>query len=343
VAEHAGVSFKTVSRVINAEPGVSADMVTRVEQAIAALGYRRDDRARRLRQGGTHSGVIGFVLGDVSNPFFSAALRGIEEVASAHELVVVAGSTDGDLERERQVVDAFVSRRVDGLIAVPVPTAGPDSPLRTEVERRTPLVFLDLEPPFPDADLVRSDHRGGARLAVEHLLAHGHRDIAFFGDDPHLFSAIEREHGYRDALDAAGVPVDPQRVVHHHFTVEGWRAALHEYLDPHPRPTALFTAQNFVTAGAVRALHDRRLESTIALVGFDDVEFADVVRPGVSVVPQQPYELGRQAAELLVSRIHGSVAPPARTILTSAVIVRGSGEIPPPASAPTDRGTRSLP
>jgi LacI family transcriptional regulator len=326
VALRAGVSFKTVSRVVNAEAAVSPAVVARVEEAISDLGYRRDDRARRLRQAGTHTGVIGFVLADVSNPFFSAILRGIEEVASAGDFVVVAGSTDGDPERQARVLDAFISRRVDGLVVVPA--RGADAQLHAEVERRYPLVFMDLEPSFEGGDLVRSDHRGGARLAVEHLIAHGHRDIAFFGDDPRVFSAAERVAGYTEALTAAGIDVEPRRVVHDHLPASGWRERLHEGLAAE-RPTALFTAQNFVTAGAVRALHDLGLEREIALVGFDDVEFADVVRPGISVVPQHPLELGRRAAELLLGRISGSQSPPERVVLTSAVVARGSGEIPP--------------
>jgi LacI family transcriptional regulator len=326
VARRAGVSFKTVSRVVNAEPAVSPAVVARVEEAIGELGYRRDDRARRLRQAGTHTGVIGFVLADVSNPFFSAILRGIEEVASAGDFVVVAGSTDGDPERQARVLDAFISRRVDGLVVVPA--GGADAELHAEVQRRLPIVFMDLEPAFDGVDLVRSDHRGGARLAVEHLIAHGHHDIAFFGDDPRMFSAAERDAGYTEALAAAGIDVQPRRVVHDHLPVSGWRERLREYLAAE-RPTALFTAQNFVTAGAVRALHELGLEEEIALVGFDDIDFADLVRPAISVVPQQPLELGRRAGELLLRRISGTVSPPERVVLTSAVVARGSGELRP--------------
>jgi len=333
VAGRAGVSFKTVSRVVNGEPGVSTDLVERVQTAVRELGYRRDDRARRLRQGHLHTGVIGCVLSDVSNPFFSAILRGIEEIASGQEFLVVSGSTDGRPDRERFVVDAFVSRRVDGLIAVPAPDDG--GALEAEAERGTPIVFLDLEPRVAGADLVRSDHRGGARAAVDHLLAHGHRDIAFFGDDAHLFSAIERAAGYREALRAAGVRERPERVVHDHLDIAGWRSALQQHLARADRPTALFTAQNLVTAGAVRALHDLALEHTVALVGFDDLELADLVQPGITVVPQEPYEIGRRAAELVLARIHGSTQPPARVVLPCHVVARGSGEL-----APADRASR---
>ena len=326
VAERAGVSFKTVSRVVNAEAGVSDDLLVRVEEAIAELGYRPDDRARHLRQGGTRTGAIGFVLVDVANPFFSSILRCIEEVARHHGYLVLAGSSDGLQEREDQLVEAFVARRVDGLIVVS--SGSGNGPLRHELERHTPLVFLDLEPADLTVDLVRSDHYGGAVLATRHLLAHGHRDIAFFGDLPSVFSAGLRLDGYRAAMAEAGVPVDEHRVVHGRHGSDVWRQVILDHLAGE-RPTALFTAQNFITVGATRALHELGLHEAIAHVGFDDVELADVVQPGITVVPQQPLELGRRAAERLFARIAGLDALPTREVIESPLILRGSGEIPP--------------
>ena len=327
VADRAGVSFKTVSRVVNEEGGVSEDLVSRVEQAIAALGYRPDDRARHLRQTASRTGAIGFILVDVANPFFSSILRGIEEVARKHDYLVLAGSTDGLREREDQLVEAFVARRVDGLVVVP---SGPGAgPLQAELERGTPVVFLDLEPEDLTVDLVRSDHRGGALLATRHLQAHGHRDIAFFGDDPSIFSAGLRLQGYRDAMVEAGLGVDERRVVHGRHSPEVWRQIIHDHLIGSDRPTALFSAQNFITVGATQALHELELHETIAHIGFDDIVLADVVRPGISVVPQHPWELGRRAAERLFARIDGLDEPPTQQVIGTAVVARGSGEIPP--------------
>ncbi len=326
VADRAGVSFKTVSRVVNAETGVSADLVARVEQAVAELGYRPDDRARRLRQGGSRTGAIGFVLVDVANPFFSSILRGIEEVARQYDYLVLAGSSDGVQAREDQLVEAFVARRVDGLIVVS--SGSGTGPLHAEVERGTPLVFLDLEPEELTVDLVRSDHFGGAMLATRHLHDHGHRDIAFFGDQSSVFSARLRIEGFRAAMAHAGLEVAENRVVHGRHTSEVWREMIRSYLVV-DRPTALFTAQNFITVGATQALHDLELEHTVAHIGFDDVELADVVRPGISVVPQQPRELGRKAAERVFARIGGLDVVPSREVIESPVIARGSGEIPP--------------
>jgi DNA-binding LacI/PurR family transcriptional regulator len=363
VASRAGVSFKTVSRVVNGESGVSVDLVERVEKAIDALGYRPDDRARRLRLGGARTGVIGFVLVDVGNPFFASILRGIEEVARQHGCLVITGSSDGMADRQDQLVEAFISRRVDGLIVV---TSSDRSPtLDAEVRRGTPLVYLDLEPTAVRADLVRSDHHGGTVLATEHLLAHGHRDIAFFGDDPSIFSARLRRDGFIAAMDRAGVAVPEHRFVHHHGHTEEWREIALDYLRgthgggapatrlgapstlgagtarssrssraaaPRRPPTAIVTAQNFITLGTIHALHELGLEQRIAVVGFDDVELGDVVTPGITVVPQQPKALGRRAATMLFQRIDGSTVRPRREIFPSELIARGSGEIRPRAS-----------
>ena len=325
VAAEAGVSFKTVSRVINGEGGVSESLVTRVERAVAELGYRPDQRARLLRRSTSSPATIGFVMVDVANDFASNLLRGVEEVAMERQCLVMAGSTEGRGEREEHLVDAFIQRRVAGLIVVPAGSTGPT--LRSEISRGTPVVFVDLEPEHADVDLVRSDHRAGAVAATRHLLAHGHTDIAYFGDDPAFFSARLRIDGFRQAMAEAGHSVDARRVVTGSHSHHEWTEIIERYFVEDPRPTAVFTAQNFVTLGAVRALHHLGLRTTVAQVGFDDIDLADAVTPGVSVVPQQPRELGRRAAHQLFRRLDGEDGPPLRQIIPSDLIARGSGEI----------------
>ena len=329
VATRAQVSFKTVSRVANGEPGVRPELAARVRAAINDLGYQPDDRARRLRTTSERTGVIGFILVDVANPFFSSTLRGIEEVARKHNYFVLSGSTDGEADRQDQLVAAFIARRVDGLIVVP--TGDHLGPLAPEIKRGTPMVFVDLEPGEADGvDLVRSDHYGGARAATEHLLGLGHRDIAYFGSPLDVFSARLRLEGFQEAMSAAGIEIPPDRIQTGWHSPERWREIVIETLARRPRPTALFTAQNFITMGALQALHSLGLRSKIAHIGFDDVDLGEVVTPGVSVVPQYPLELGRRAAELLFRRLDGTAVQPVRDIVASAIIDRGSGEIRPP-------------
>lgn len=324
-----------MSRVVNGEDGVSAELASRVGAAIVELGYQPDDRARRLRTTDLRTGAIGFVLVDVANPFFSGILRGIEEVARKRDYFVFSGSTDGDSARQDQLVSAFVARRVDGLIVVP--TGDHLGPLAHEIERGTPLVFVDLEPGEAPVDLLRADHFGGAKLATEHLIERGHTDIAFLGSSLDIFSARLRLAGFRAAMAGAGLDVPEHRVLTGLRTPDEWQAITSTYLSSGPRPTALFTAQNFITLGALEALHALGLRGEIAQIGFDDVELGAVVTPGVSVVPQYPLELGRRAAELLFKRLDGVAAEPVREVLESYVLERGSGEIRPSTSPGTRR------
>ena len=327
VAAEANVSFKTVSRVVNGEPGVSPELTDRVERAIEVLHYRPDDRARLLRRGPSPASAIGFLLVDVGNPFFSSLLRGIEEVATARNSLVLSASTEGSQAREQDLVEAFVGRRVDGLIVVSA-NAG-NTPLLSEIERGTPVVFLDLEPELPNIDLVRTDHQAGAELATRHLIDRGHTDIAYFGDDESIYSAVLRLQGYADAMLAAGLIVRPDRITNGSFDDRQWQQVIVDRLTTMTDPTAMVTAQNLVTLGAVRALHQLGLQHRIAMVGFDDVELADVVEPGLTVVPQNPRFLGRRAAELLFARLDGDDRPPVHDIIKPDLIERGSGEIPP--------------
>lgn len=329
VATAAGVSFKTVSRVVNGEDGVSNDLVARVGKAIADLRYQPDERARNLRLSDGPTGTIGFVMVDVSNPFFSSILRGLEDVSRDRECLVLAGSSDGDIDRQHRLVEDFIARRVDGLVMV---TSGHDlGPLGEEIDRGTPVVFLDLEPPQHQSDFVRSDHFGGAHAITSHVIAHGHTDIAFLSDDATVFSAAQRLAGFRRAMGDAGLAVHEPWVVADRLLPDQWEPIVVDLLSRIERPTALVTAQNFVTLGAVRALHRLGRQHDVALVGFDDIDFADIVEPGVTVVPQQPRRLGRRAGEILFDRLGGAVFEPVSEIISSEIIVRGSGEIRPPS------------
>jgi LacI family transcriptional regulator len=330
VAAAAGVSLKTVSRVVNHEPGVRSDVRGRVNQAIARLDYQRDDRARSLRASSRESRAIGLIQVDVANPFFSATFRGIEDVAVANGYQVLAGSTDGDSERQDAVLRTLISRRVDGIILVP---SGDELDLvSAEMARNTPFVFLDLEPRDLRADVVRSDHKGGAMTLTDHLLVQGHQRIAFLGDDPNIFSASQRFDGFRQAMRSAGI--DPnENWIYQNVNQELSRRIVGElFVDGHGNgraPTAIISAQNFITLGTVRALHEHGLHHKIAHVGFDDVDLADVVDPGITVMPQNPRQLGASAANLLISRLDGRNEPPTIDIHRCELIQRGSGEIAP--------------
>ena len=329
VAERAGVSLKTVSRVINDEPGVAAATAARVAEAIAQLGFQRNDLARSLRQGRS-SATLGLVIADTANPFYSVIARAVEETARDRGYMVITGSSDEDPERGRELAIGLLRRRVDALLLVPAVRERDHQWLSRELGRTTPLVFLDRPPQGVESDTVLLDNVGGARSAVAHLLAGGHRRIAYVADPGELFTAAERLAGYRQALAAAGVPVPAELVrIGTHDTAQA-EAVVRELLAlaPERRPTAIFTGNNRNTVGALRAL--RGLEHEVALVGFDDFELADLLAMPTTVVRHDPSRMGTEAAELAFARLDGDTGPPRRLTMPTELVPRGSGEVPPP-------------
>ena len=316
VAAAAGVGLKTVSRVVNDEPGVAPATALRVREAIAALGFRRNESARLLRQGRT--ATIGLLLEDIADPFFSVLSRAVEEVARRNGSLLFTGSSGADPERERELALAFCARRVDGLLVVP--TGTDHRYLLPELAAGTPAVFVDRPARQLAADAVLTDNVGGARAGTAHLARHGHRRIAFLGDLPQLHTSAERLRGYREALAAAGLPQDPELVALGRTEPEPVADALHRLVGGPDPATALLTGNNRITLGVLRALP--RLRQPLALVGFDDLELADLLSPGLTVVAQDPVGLGR---------ISGDRRPPRRIELPTVLIPRGSGEIGPSA------------
>jgi LacI family transcriptional regulator, galactose operon repressor len=318
VAAAAGVSLKTVSRVVNDEPGVRGDTAALVRDAIATLGFSRNDHARALRHG-RRSGLCGLVIEDLSNPFYSAIARGVEEVARRSGMLVIAASSDEDSAQERNLVRLFCERRVDGLLIVP---AGEDHEyMLPELRSGTRVVFIDRPPGNIEADVVLLDNVGGARSAVEHLLAQGHRRIAFIGDEPSIFTATERLRGYRETLVRAGIAPDESLVRLAAHDVDTAERFVHELLALPEPPTALFTGNNRMTVGALRVLGGN--SNRFALVGFDDMELAELLAVPVTLVVYDAAELGRQAAELIVRRLAGDDSAPRRVVLSTTLIERG--------------------
>jgi LacI family transcriptional regulator len=322
VAERAGVSLKTVSRVINEEASVTPQTAERVNAAIADLGFRRNDLARSLRQGST-SATLGLVIEDLANPFYSAVAQAVETVARKRGYMLITGSCEEDPERERELILSLLRRRVDALLLVPAGSERDQSWLARELGGETPVVFIDRPPHGIAADAVLVDNAGGARTAVEHLIAQGHRRIACVADHPSLYTASERVAGYFAALQAAGIAPDQDLLRLGAHDVAGAEATVNELLAlPHP-PTAIFTGNNRSTIGALRALRTRE----IALVGFDDFELADLL--GTTVVRHEALEIGAEAARLVFARLDGLDSRPQRIVIGTELVVRGSGEVKP--------------
>jgi len=263
VASRAGVALKTVSRVVNREPGVTPETTKRVLGAIEDLGFRRNESARLLRTG--HTATLGYIADTWTDPDHAAVYRGLEQVAREHGYLLYSGSTDSDAEREEQLALAMCARRVDGLIISPTP--GSHDYLESEIEAGVAAVFVLRPPQIVHADAVLPDERGGARAAIAHLVTLGHTKIGFLGQAAGYRSRTLRAE-YAEAMAATGLAVDP-----------AWLALDAAGL-AHADVTAVFCADRERTRAALRALGPR----SVAVVGFGDFELADLLSPPVTVV-----------------------------------------------------------
>jgi LacI family transcriptional regulator len=326
VAALAGVGTKTVSRVINDEANVSPETRARVQRAVLALNFKPNQGAGALRRGDRKTLTLGLLVDAVDNPFSALINRAVETVAYRRDTAVLAASSDNDPERERRMVDAFTRRRVDGLI---LNTVSEDQGyLQTEREQGTPLVFVDRPPTGLLADAVVTDNYEAAVAATRHLISHGHRHIAHLGDEPAASTTRGRACGFRDAMAQAGRTNTSRQVQALRSEQEAY-AAVHGLMQLDNPPTALFTSHYLLTLGAIRALHDLQFEDRVALVGFDDIMLADLVRPAITVMAQDPIRLGTLAAERIFARLDGDTSPLQTGVVAAQLIARGSGEIPP--------------
>ncbi|WP_029145331.1 LacI family DNA-binding transcriptional regulator [Microbacterium luticocti] len=324
VAARAGVGLSTVSRVVSGKGGVAPAKVRAVERAVRDLNFSRNDFAHRLRTG--TSATIGMVVTNISDPFFSALVSGVEERARARDqLVLVASVTDDSAEAER-VIRRLLQRRLDGLILV----APEDADLRfLQEEQRagTPVVFVDQPPTGMDADVVVVDNEGGAAAAVRHLHEVGHRRIACFAHVSGRYTSARREAGYYRGLAQAGLPADPALVVSVDDEVDVCTEALLELARLPDPPTAIFSTNGRTTKAILGA--QRLLGSRLALIGFDDFDLAVLMDPPTTTIVQDPVAIGRAAADLLFSRIAGRTGPVQHITLATRLVERGSGELVP--------------
>ncbi len=331
VAALAGVSLKTVSRVVNGETTVAPELAEKVHRAVLRLAYRHNLSASNLRRGNSRTGVIGALLQDVSNSFSGSLLRSLEDAARSRHDVVLTASLDEEADREHTLVADLVSRRVDGLIMMPATTD--QAYLEADVRAGLRVVFVDREPHGLVADCVLVDNVLGADLGTAHLIEHGHRQIAYLADLDTIETEGRRQRGFQQALLAAGIAIDPALLLTGLRSSDAAQAATLELFDgTHAPPTALFCARNTVTIGAARALRELGLAHSVALVGYDDFPLADLVDPALTVVRQDVTRLGQEAARQLYARIDGDPSPARRQVLPPTLVVRGSGEIRPPDS-----------
>jgi len=324
VGIRAGVSAMTVSRVVNGRGGVDMETRRRVEEAIQALDYVPNRIARGLISQKTQT--IGLIVPDVVNPFFAPVVRGAESAARKAGYRVLLCNSEGDLRLEREYIEDLVAHRVEGLMLAPASDRSRSSILSL-LRGGFPLVLIDRALPDADCDLIVSDNANGARRLIEHLIGIGHKEIAHVTDAEDTSTGRERLRGYRDALDAAGIPFQSELVVR--TTVDrigGYRAA-QEILTRDSLPTAIFAVNNMTAVGTMEALRERGLSvpRDMGLVCFDDVEHLAVLSPFLTVIDQPAETFGSLGAQLLLERMTGKASSrPRRIILQTDLIVRES-------------------
>jgi len=321
------VGIKTVSRVINSEPHVSEETIARVRRAAEQLQYQPDIQAGNLRRADRRTDTLGLLIGSVANPFSAAVHRAVEDAALERHVAVFASSLDEDPERELSSINAFLRRRVDGLILTTIQPS--QAYLGVQIDQGIPIVFVDRRPNGILADTVLTENAEGAAGAVEHLLAGGHRRIAYLGDDENIFTARERKRGYLAAMRGRGAAIDDRLIVDNLDDEAKAAAAVARLLTLAEPPTAIFSAQNLITIGVITALRSAGESARIALVGFDDVPMAALLEPAVTVVAQDPASIGAIAARRVFDRLDGLDEPAREFIVPTRLIVRGSGEITP--------------
>ena len=322
VAREAGVSSATVSRYLNGTARLTDSTRADVERAIRGLGYRPNRVARRLRVTSGHAHLIGLLIPDMQNPFFTDIGRGVEDLARARGYTVILGHSDDSVPREELYLDLFRSESVDGII---LPTVRQGHIEADDLTRDgIPVVCVDRSAACC-VDTVVSDNERGAREATDHLIRLGHRRIGFVSGLADISTSRERLAGYRAALGAAGLEAEALVRAGDSRQQSGLDRT-RELLDLPAPPTAILAGNNLMTLGALSAIRERglRVPQDLSLVSYDDVPWASAFNPPLTAVSQPGYEMGRHAAALLLRRIESPDVPVEVTVLEPSLIVRGS-------------------
>jgi DNA-binding LacI/PurR family transcriptional regulator len=321
VAERAGVSTATVSRVISGSVAVSKALETRVKNAIEELDFRPNLMARRLRRRNTN--MIGVVVSDIQNPFNTALVEGVESVLQ-NDYLMLLGNTSDSPRRERQKLNIFLSEDVTGIIFA---CTNEDASYFTKFqEKGVSLVAVDRKPTDLNVDSVKVANEDASFRAVNHFLQEGHQRIGFVAGPAAISTARERCGGYVRGLASAGLPALSEWIQAGNFRQDGGYHAMGVLLDlPNP-PTAVLVANNLMTLGALQMIHERGLSipGEIALIGFDDMPWAASLRPPLTVVAQPVFEMGAAAARLLLARIENYNAPVQNLVFETQLIIRAS-------------------
>lgn len=328
VARKAGVSTATVSRVLNRKSNVSPATLQRVEKAMKELNYRPNRVARRLRAKDGDRKLVGLLIPDLQNPFYVDVVQGVQDVVYAKDYAVYICNFTQDYEKEKTYLRNLKAESVDGLIVAPYHEE--DEMVRSLIADGFPTVCVDRGLKDLEVDLVKVDNEAGAYKAVRHLIEVGHRRIAYVGGLPSIPTSLTRRDGYVRACREAGLPVDPELIRFGNSRYDSAKELTQAFLQMENPPTALFTGNNVITLAALEVIHASGLSipEQIAILGFDDMYWANSLNPPLSAVMQPGYEIGRQAATLLYERLLEPDRPPRNIILNTQLNVRKSCGFP---------------
>jgi LacI family transcriptional regulator, galactose operon repressor len=323
VAAAANVSRATAARALSSYGYVGDETALRVIEAADKLGYRANRVARALRSG--QLPIVGFVAGDIQNPFFARIAHDLEaELRKQHHNLLIASSEE-TLEQEKELLESLRALSLRGFFLAP--TSAIDNQHIVDLAREgTPIVLIDRMIQEVRCDSVVVDNEGGAREAVDYLVANGHRRVGLLRDDSRIFTAQERLAGYRNALQSHGIDLDESLIGVSRSTVEHAIEATIRLFSRRSRPTALFTVDSLMTQGALLALRSMGLSipHDVSLVGFDDFNLATFTDPQITVVAQPIAEIGPLAAKLLLDRLAGNTVAPRHKRFPTRLIIRGS-------------------
>lgn len=322
VARKAGVSVATASRVLGGYGYASQRARSQVLRAARLLDYTSNAVARGMVKRRTHT--IGVIVSDNANPFFATVVRGIEDVVRAHGYAVILCNADENPAKEDVYLRLLREKQVDGLLLA---SSGPPTPhLRRWLRAGLPLVLIDRRLRGVAADAALVDNRDGARAAVRHLIALGHRRIGIISGPPQVFTGQERLAGYYEALREQGIEPEADLVRVGDFKPHSGHQLAREFVRMPHRPTALFVANNLMTIGALTALKELgvAIPQEMAVVGFDDMEWASILTPPLTAVAQPAYVLGTSAAQLFIQRLEHPHRPPQEVVLKTRLVVRQS-------------------
>jgi DNA-binding LacI/PurR family transcriptional regulator len=322
VAKRAGVSSATVSRVLANKDVVKLATREKVLKAVAELGYKPSRVARSLRV--KSSQIIGLIISDIQNPFFTSLVRAVEDLAHKNNYALFLCNSDESLEKETLYVDLMLAERVAGVIIAP--TDEQTNPCKRLLDANVPLVSIDRRILDCNVDTVLVDNVLGAYKLTEHLIVNGHTRIGAILGAPHITTGRERLEGYKQALNANDLLFDWTLVRMGMPKIEVGKRFTRELLNMPIPPTAIFTGNNLLTIGALGEINEcrMRIPHDIALAGFDDPDWARLVNPRLTAVAQPTYELGRQAANLILKRISNPDRPPELIILEPTIMYRES-------------------